>query len=146
MYCPSRLVRSRMALSSAREMSFVVDPALLLRKIVRMDDRDGPTARYPPRIVTTIEESAGSTHASAATPRAATRVNRSAPARSTRRPAPILVRQMRGGVEESVHRGDVVEVDVDGALIRGLGDPDRVVNLRSCVKPFGVVALIEAGG
>jgi L-asparaginase II len=53
---------------------------------------------------------------------------------------------MRGGVEESVHRGDVVEVDVDGALIRGLGDPDRVVNLRSCVKPFGVVALIEAGG
>lgn len=53
---------------------------------------------------------------------------------------------MRSGVEESVHRGDVVEVDVDGALIRGLGDPDRVANLRSCVKPFGVVALIEAGG
>jgi len=53
---------------------------------------------------------------------------------------------MRNGVEESVHRGDVVEADVDGALIRGLGDPDRLVNLRSCVKPFGVVALIEAGG
>ena len=53
---------------------------------------------------------------------------------------------MRGGVEESIHRGDVVEVDVDGRLIRGLGDPDRVANLRSCVKPFGVVALIEAGG
>jgi L-asparaginase II len=49
-------------------------------------------------------------------------------------------------VEESVHRGDIVEVDVDGRLIRGLGDPDRVVTLRSCVKPFGVVALIEAGG
>lgn len=53
---------------------------------------------------------------------------------------------MRGGIEESVHRGDVVEVDVDGAMIRGLGDPERVANLRSCVKPFGVVALIEAGG
>ena len=53
---------------------------------------------------------------------------------------------MRNGVEESVHRGDVVEVDVDGSLIRGIGDPDRLVNLRSCVKPFGVVALIEAGG
>ncbi|HUQ78988.1 MAG TPA: asparaginase [Patescibacteria group bacterium] len=53
---------------------------------------------------------------------------------------------MRNGIEESVHRGDVVEVDVDGALIRGLGDPDRVANLRSTVKPFGVVALIEAGG
>jgi L-asparaginase II len=68
------------------------------------------------------------------------------PARAARRPAPILVRQMRNGIEESVHRGDVVEVDVDGSLIRGIGDSDRVVNLRSCVKPFGVVALIEAGG
>ena len=53
---------------------------------------------------------------------------------------------MRGGVEESVHRGDVVEAHVDGSLVRGLGDVDRVANLRSCVKPFGVVALIEAGG
>jgi L-asparaginase II len=53
---------------------------------------------------------------------------------------------MRNGIEESVHRGDVVEVDVEGALIRGLGDPDRIANLRSTVKPFGVVALIEAGG
>ncbi|HET7030397.1 MAG TPA: asparaginase [Candidatus Limnocylindrales bacterium] len=68
------------------------------------------------------------------------------PARAARRPAPILVRQMRNGIEESVHRGDVVEADADGALVRGIGDPDRVANLRSCVKPFGVVALIEAGG
>jgi L-asparaginase II len=69
------------------------------------------------------------------------------PARSAaRRPAPVLVRQVRGGIEESVHRGDVVQVDVDGVLIRGLGDPDRVANLRSCVKPFGVATLIEAGG
>ena len=59
---------------------------------------------------------------------------------------PILVRQVRNGIEESVHRGDIVEVDVDGRLIRGIGDPDRIVTLRSCVKPFGVVALIEAGG
>jgi L-asparaginase II len=59
---------------------------------------------------------------------------------------PILVRQIRNGIEESVHRGDIVEVDVDGRLVRGLGDPDRLVTLRSCVKPFGVVALIEAGG
>ena len=53
---------------------------------------------------------------------------------------------MRSGIEESVHRGDVVEVDPEGRLVRGLGDPDRIVNLRSCVKPFGVVTLIEAGG
>jgi len=59
---------------------------------------------------------------------------------------PILVRQVRNGIEESVHRGDIVEADVQGRLIRQLGDPDRLVTLRSTVKPFGVVALIEAGG
>ena len=67
-------------------------------------------------------------------------------ARAVRKPAPVLVRQIRNGIEESVHRGDVVEVDPDGRLVRGLGDPERVAYLRSCVKPFGVVALIEAGG
>ena len=68
------------------------------------------------------------------------------PNRVARKAAPVLVRQMRSGIEESVHRGDVVEVDPEGRLVRGLGDPDRIVNLRSCVKPFGVVTLIEAGG
>lgn len=59
---------------------------------------------------------------------------------------PILVRQLRNGMEESVHRGDIVEADAAGDLIRVLGDPDRLVTLRSTVKPFGVLALIEAGG
>ena len=59
---------------------------------------------------------------------------------------PILVRQVRNGIEESVHRGDIVETDVNGRLLRGIGDPDRLVTLRSCVKPFGLVALLEAGG
>jgi L-asparaginase II len=59
---------------------------------------------------------------------------------------PVLVRQLRNGVEESVHRGDIVEVDATGRMIRALGDPDHLVNLRSCVKPFGVTALLEAGG
>ena len=54
---------------------------------------------------------------------------------------PILVRQMRNGIEESVHRGDIVEADAAGRIIRQLGDPDRLVTLRSTVKPFGVVAL-----
>ena len=39
-----------------------------------------------------------------------------------------------------------MEVGVDGAVRRALGDPDTLVNLRSAVKPFGLVALIEAGG
>ena len=61
-------------------------------------------------------------------------------------PAPILVRHVRNGIVESVHRGDVVEVDASGRMLRVLGDPDRVVTLRSTVKPFGAVALLEAGG
>ena len=59
---------------------------------------------------------------------------------------PVLVRQVRNGIEESVHRGDIVEVDATGRMLHVLGDPDRLVNLRSCVKPFGVAAILEAGG
>jgi L-asparaginase II len=59
---------------------------------------------------------------------------------------PILVRQIRNGIEESVHRGDIVEVDAAGRMIRALGDVNRPVTLRSTVKPFGLVALVEAGG
>lgn len=59
---------------------------------------------------------------------------------------PVLVRQLRNGVEESVHRGDIVEVDASGRVIRAIGDPDHLVNLRSCVKPFGATAILEAGG
>jgi L-asparaginase II len=53
---------------------------------------------------------------------------------------------MRGEVEESAHRGDVVEVDLSGRVLHALGDPERLTNLRSAVKPFGLVALLEAGG
>jgi L-asparaginase II len=60
--------------------------------------------------------------------------------------APILARHVRNGIEESVHRGDIVETDAVGRIIHQLGDPDRVVTLRSTVKPFGLLALIEAGG
>jgi len=58
---------------------------------------------------------------------------------------PVLVRHVRNGVVESVHRGDVVEVDAQGRMLRVLGDPDRVVYLRSTVKPHGLVSLLRAG-
>ena len=58
----------------------------------------------------------------------------------------MLVRQVRNGVTESVHRGDVVETDVTGRVLRVIGEPERLVNLRSTVKPFGLVALLRAGG
>jgi L-asparaginase II len=62
------------------------------------------------------------------------------------RTPPVLVRQMRGAVVEARHRGSIVEAGVDGAVRRVLGDPDTLVNLRSAAKPFGLVALVEAGG
>ncbi len=58
----------------------------------------------------------------------------------------MLARQVRNGVVESVQRGDIVEVDAGGRMLHVLGDPDRLVNLRSTVKPFGLVALLRAGG
>jgi L-asparaginase II len=66
--------------------------------------------------------------------------------KSRKQAPPILVRQVRNGVDESVHRGNIVEVDIAGRMLRALGDPDHVAFLRSAVKPFGVAALIEAGG
>jgi L-asparaginase II len=59
---------------------------------------------------------------------------------------PVLVRQTRNGIVESVHRGDIVEVDAAGRMVRLLGDPDRLVYLRSTVKPHGLIALLRAGG
>ena len=64
---------------------------------------------------------------------------------SDRRRPPVLVRQMRSGVVESVHRGDIVEVDAAGRMLHALGDPDRVVNLRSTVKPFGLARAAPRG-
>jgi L-asparaginase II len=89
--------------------------------------------------------SAMSTSASPRSPRR----RASAAARSERlfAPAPpVLVEQHRGSVVESRHRGHIVEVDASGAVVRAVGDPDVVVNLRSAMKPFALVALLEAGG
>ncbi|HEX8025829.1 MAG TPA: asparaginase [Candidatus Limnocylindrales bacterium] len=71
---------------------------------------------------------------------------RQAAPRGRRIAPPVLVRQVRNGIEESVHRGDVVEVDGHGRILRAIGDPDAVATLRSAVKPFGLIALLEAGG
>jgi L-asparaginase II len=68
------------------------------------------------------------------------------PNRRRRTPPPVLVRQIRNGIEETAHRGDIVEVDAAGRSIRAIGDPDQLVNLRSAVKPFALLALLEAGG
>lgn len=67
-------------------------------------------------------------------------------ARGPRRAAPVLARQLRGEIVESVHRGHVVRVDAAGRVTHVVGDADAEVALRSCVKPFALVALAEAGG
>lgn len=51
----------------------------------------------------------------------------------------------RGGIVESRHRGAVVQVGPDLAVERALGDPELVVTLRSAVKPFGALAVVESG-
>jgi L-asparaginase II len=51
----------------------------------------------------------------------------------------------RAGIVESRHRGHVVQVDSGGEVQRAAGDPETMVTLRSAVKPFALVALIESG-
>ena len=58
---------------------------------------------------------------------------------------PVLVDVRRGAVVESRHRGHIVQVDAGGRIERGIGNPQVVVNLRSAVKPFALLALIESG-
>jgi L-asparaginase II len=58
---------------------------------------------------------------------------------------PVLAEVRRGAVTESRHRGHVVQVAVDGRIERGIGNPDVVVSLRSAVKPFSLLALLESG-
>ena len=51
--------------------------------------------------------------------------------------APVpLVREIRSGLEESVHAGDVAVVDVDGRLLASAGDPDIGLFARSSMKPL----------
>ena len=74
---------------------------------------------------------------------------RSSSSRASRYPrnaaAPILAEVRRGAIVESRHRGHVVQVAVSGEVERAAGDPQVLVTLRSAVKPFALVALIESG-
>ena len=57
----------------------------------------------------------------------------------------MLVEIRRGQVVESRHRGHVVQVGAGGVIEQVIGDPGIVVTLRSAVKPFALVALVESG-
>jgi L-asparaginase II len=57
----------------------------------------------------------------------------------------VLAEVRRGGIVESRHRGHVVQVGPTGEVERAVGDPEVLVTLRSVVKPFALVALVESG-
>jgi L-asparaginase II len=58
----------------------------------------------------------------------------------------ILAQVTRGGMVESIHRGDLVAVDTHGRIIYSVGDPYKKTFWRSAAKPFQVLPLVEAGG
>lgn len=57
---------------------------------------------------------------------------------------PVLTLLHRGGVVESAHRGDVAVVGAGGGLTASLGNAERLVTLRSAIKPFTAVAVLVA--
>ena len=58
---------------------------------------------------------------------------------------PVIAEVTRGAVVESVHRGRVVALDANGAIVRRIGDVDQPVLLRSCAKPLQAVGMVRAG-
>ncbi len=61
-------------------------------------------------------------------------------------PEPILAQLTRDGVVESVHRGSVAVCTPDGVVVAALGDPRRDTYVRSSVKPFQALAVLELLG
>src|SRR5947209_18662248 len=58
---------------------------------------------------------------------------------------PVLVEVRRSGFLESVHRGAVVVLGADGAVLASAGAVDRPVLPRSSNKPVQATALLAAG-
>lgn len=58
---------------------------------------------------------------------------------------PVLAEVTRGNTVESRHRGSVVVVDADGAVVFSAGDVARPVFPRSAVKAIQALPLLESG-
>ena len=59
--------------------------------------------------------------------------------------AAVLAEVTRGDVVESVHRGVVVVVDIDGNVVASAGNVDQLAYFRSAAKPFQAIPVIESG-
>lgn len=55
----------------------------------------------------------------------------------------VLARVIRNGVVESVHTGSVVVCDGHGTTLASLGDATRSTYVRSAVKPFQALAVLD---
>ena len=58
---------------------------------------------------------------------------------------PVLVRELRGGLVESVHRAAFAIADPTGRLVASLGDGAAMVYPRSAIKLIQALPLIETG-
>ena len=58
-------------------------------------------------------------------------------------PGVVLARVVRNGVVESVHTGSLVVCDAAGATLASVGEADRMTYVRSAVKPFQALAVLD---
>lgn len=57
-----------------------------------------------------------------------------------------LVEEVRGGLVEAIHRGDLAVVDFRGTLRASVGDPvGKIAYWRSAAKPFQALPLVHSG-
>lgn len=59
-------------------------------------------------------------------------------------PPPVIAVVRRGEVIESVHRGDVAVVGEGGRVVGAVGEAERLISLRSSIKPFTAAAVLAA--
>lgn len=58
----------------------------------------------------------------------------------------ILLHYTRGGKVESLHRGDIAVVNVQGKIVDSVGNPELPMFWRSAAKPFQVLPFVDQGG
>jgi L-asparaginase II len=59
--------------------------------------------------------------------------------------ADVLVKVLRGGLVESLHRGHIAVVNSKGELMYANGNPQEVVYARSSMKPLQAIPIVETG-
>lgn len=57
----------------------------------------------------------------------------------------VLAEVTRGPIVESRHHGSIAIADANGDLVGGVGNPDRIVYLRSAAKPAQAAAALATG-